>query len=130
MQWFNPFQNTQELLFNLITISLRHFNLVSDLSIAESALLKVTNGQRLAADAGDYAILILLDLNASFDTVDDILIERLKHNVGLQGIAFNQFLLPQSKDLFSEYWQPSLLRLHHLCGPSRLHLGAYLYALT
>ncbi len=49
----------------------------------ESALLKVTNDILLSIDSGSCAILILLDLSATFDTVDqDILLKRLECVVG------------------------------------------------
>ncbi len=49
----------------------------------ESALLKVTNDILLSIDSGSSAILILLDLSATFDTVDqDILLKRLECVVG------------------------------------------------
>ncbi len=36
----------------------------------ETALLKVLNDILLTGDAGDHAVLVLLDLRAAFDTVD------------------------------------------------------------
>lgn len=45
----------------------------------ETALLRVYNDLLLAADAGNSAVLVLLDLTAAFDTVDhDILLSRLE----------------------------------------------------
>lgn len=57
----------------------------------ESALLKVCN-ILLATDSGDCVILVLLDLTASFHTVDhEILISRLERWVGIKGIALKWF---------------------------------------
>uniref|UniRef100_A0A673CRG3 Reverse transcriptase domain-containing protein n=1 Tax=Sphaeramia orbicularis TaxID=375764 RepID=A0A673CRG3_9TELE len=58
----------------------------------ETAPLKVTNDLLLAADGGESAILILLDLSAAFDTVDHaILIERLRTWVGIRDTALSWF---------------------------------------
>uniref|UniRef100_A0A3Q3JTY3 Reverse transcriptase domain-containing protein n=1 Tax=Monopterus albus TaxID=43700 RepID=A0A3Q3JTY3_MONAL len=66
----------------------------------ESALLKVVNDIYLATDAGEYVILVLLDLTAAFDMVDhDILISRLRDLVGIRGVAlawFNSYLSARS----------------------------------
>ena len=58
----------------------------------ETALLKVFNDLLLAADSGNSAILVLLDLSAAFDTVDHgILLSRLEHCVGVTGTALKWF---------------------------------------
>uniref|UniRef100_A0A3B3HMF5 Reverse transcriptase domain-containing protein n=1 Tax=Oryzias latipes TaxID=8090 RepID=A0A3B3HMF5_ORYLA len=58
----------------------------------ESALLRVSNDILLANDAGDYVVLVLLDLTAAFDTVDhSTLISRLQNLVGIQGTALDWF---------------------------------------
>lgn len=50
------------------------------------ALMRVTNDLLLTPDAEDCSVLILLDLSASFDTVDHtILIDCLKHWAGISG---------------------------------------------
>ena len=55
---------------------------------SESALLRVFNDIFLATDSDDCVILVLLDLTASFDTVDhDILISRSEQWVGIGGVA-------------------------------------------
>ena len=52
----------------------------------ESALLKVHNDIVISLDAKKPVSLVLLDLTASFDTVDhSILLARLAQHVGLQG---------------------------------------------
>ncbi|KAF0041582.1 hypothetical protein F2P81_005114 [Scophthalmus maximus] len=51
-------------------------------------LLRVYDEPLLSADAGDCPLLILLDLGATFDTLDhQILTERLQKVVGVEGRA-------------------------------------------
>ncbi len=58
----------------------------------ETALLKVLNDILISCDSGDFAVLVLLDLMAAFDTVDHaILIDQLEHCIGLRGIALDWF---------------------------------------
>ena len=54
----------------------------------ESALLRVFNDVFLATNSGDCVILVLLDLNAAFDTMEHtILLTRLEQWVGIGGLA-------------------------------------------
>ena len=55
----------------------------------ETALLKIKCDMDLALDQGnDVMILVLLDLNAAFDTIDHtILLERLESHCGIIGAA-------------------------------------------
>ena len=56
----------------------------------ECALLKVQNDILLAV--GSWALLVLLDLSAAFDTIDhNILLKRLEYEVGLQGSVLQWF---------------------------------------
>lgn len=58
----------------------------------ESALLKVHNDIALSVDAGNPAVLVLLDLTAAFDTVDHaILVSRLEQYAGILGTALQWF---------------------------------------
>ena len=59
----------------------------------ETALLHVINDLLLSLDRQDVSILILLDLSASFDTLDhNILLSRLHDYAGVSGIALDWFL--------------------------------------
>ena len=54
----------------------------------ETALLRVYNDLLLAVDAGDAAVLVLLDFSAAFDTIDHgILLRRLESTFGIRGLA-------------------------------------------
>ncbi len=56
----------------------------------ETALLKVSNDLLLSVDAGNCAVLVLLDLSAAFDTVDQaILLDRLQEWGGIEGVVLN-----------------------------------------
>jgi len=58
----------------------------------QTALLKVTNDLLLTLDSDDNAILVLLCLSATFDTVDHgTLLKHLEHWVGIKGTALNWF---------------------------------------
>ena len=52
----------------------------------ETALLRVLPDILAAVDRGDFAALVLLDLSATFNTVDhDILLQRLQTSFGIGG---------------------------------------------
>lgn len=77
--------------------SLKSFNQVLEKKLStETTLLKVLNDILLTGDAGDYAVLVLLDLSAAFDTVHHaILLACLEHCAGIKGRAlewFNSYL--------------------------------------
>ncbi len=58
----------------------------------ETALVKITNDLLLALDQGCIALIVLLDLSATFHTIDnDILIDRLQNYTGIQGQALRWF---------------------------------------
>ena len=59
---------------------------------AETTLVKVLNGINLNRDSGNMSVLVLLDLSAAFDTVDQIiLLDKLENSVGLSGTILNWF---------------------------------------
>ncbi len=58
----------------------------------ETALIKIINYIHLNSDTGKISVLVLLDLNAAFDTVDhNILLQRLENCVGLSVMAHKWF---------------------------------------
>ncbi len=57
----------------------------------ETALINIINNIRRNSDTGKIMVLVLLDLSAAFDTVDNILLERLENWVGLSGMVHKWF---------------------------------------
>jgi len=58
----------------------------------ETAILRVMLDILLAVDRGNFTALVLLDLSATFDTVDhDILIRRLQTSFGIDDVALDWF---------------------------------------
>ena len=58
----------------------------------ETALTKVINDIRMNSDSGKNTILVLLDLSAAFNTIDQsILLDRLENWVGLSGLVLQWF---------------------------------------
>ncbi len=56
----------------------------------ETAFLKIQSDSREALDNGGTAVLILLDLSSTFDTIDHIiLLERLEKAFGVTGDALD-----------------------------------------
>ena len=55
-------------------------------------MLKVTNDILLNMNSERVSLLVLLDLNAAFDTIDhSILLNRLKYNLGINGTVLSWF---------------------------------------
>ena len=67
----------------------------------ETALLKIYNDILLSMNQQHVTLLVLLDLNAAFDTVDhSILLERMMKSFGISGKAlewFSPYLSGQSQ---------------------------------
>ena len=56
----------------------------------ETAILKIISFLLMAVDREQVTILGLLDFSAAFDTIDHIiLINRLRHSSGIQGVALS-----------------------------------------
>ena len=55
----------------------------------ETALIRIQSDIMTALDKNECVLLIILDLSAAFDTIDhDILLDRLKTKIGVQGKAY------------------------------------------
>ena len=79
----------------------------------ETALLQVVNDLLLAIDEGKLSVLVLLDLSAAFDTINqDILLHRLQHVFGIQGTVLSWFRSYLTKD--SKMFQFKALILNKL----------------
>ncbi len=102
-------------------VSMRYFSLVlNPYTATETALLNVFNDLLLAADSGDYAVLMLRDLTNIFDTVDhNILISRREHCVGIKGTVLEWFRSYLSGRSFSVFLCPLLhvSRVGSILGP-------------
>jgi len=86
----------------------------------------------LAADHGDFAAPVLLDLSAAFDTVNhDILLQRLQVSFGIDGVAlkwFRSYVLGRTQYVRRGVSSSSVV--HLLCGvPQGSVLGPILFTL-
>lgn len=98
----------------------------------ETALLKVTNDIMMPADSGEYTVLVLLDLSASFDTVDHkIKIKRLQELVEMTGSVlewFSSYLAGRSFSVLANHIMSETKDLS--CGvPQGSVLGPILFLL-
>ncbi len=83
---------------SLLTFSDAVSVLCRSLHSTETASLKVSNDLLQILDTGSDAVLVLLDLSAAFDTIDNsILLQQLEKWVGIQGTAL-QWLASYLKD--------------------------------
>ena len=88
---FSPSQLSERISANNLY---RHFQSACLLGHStKTALLKKVNDLLLSLDDGQVSLLALSDLTAAFDTTDhSILLNRLHHDFGIQGIALEWFL--------------------------------------
>ena len=63
----------------------------------ETVLVALMDDFRRHLDQGGSALLILLDLSAAFDTVDQELLARRHATAGIQGSALKWFLPPRTE---------------------------------
>ena len=67
---------------------------------SKTALLRIQNDILVSLDSGHSTALLLLDLSATFETIDyNILLHRLKHWVSISSSALSS--LPVSRQSFS-----------------------------
>ena len=98
----------------------------------ETALVKVINDLRVAADNKDVSVLLLLDQSAAFDTIDHtILIQRLEHWVGLSGTALSWFCSYLTGRSYSVNLADFESNKHNICSgiPQGSILGPLLFSL-
>src|SRR6218665_1520716 len=98
----------------------------------ETALLKVVTDITEAIDAGDHALLGLLDLSAAFDTVDhDVLADRLSRTYGIRSTALDWLQSSLCDHRQTILYDGVLSTVHSLCCgvPQGSVLGPLLFLL-
>ena len=90
----------------------------------ETALLRVLSDILAAVDRGNFAALVLLDLSAAFDMVDnDILLQMLKTSFGIGGAAlkwFQSYLTSRTQYVRRGTVRSTIVQL--ICGLSLIHI--------
>ncbi len=100
--------------------------------ILQTALLRISSDLLMQADVGYCSVLVLLDLNAAFDTVDHcILINRLTQWVGIVGSALYWFSSHLSDRIFLVTVDSNDSSTEFLCCeiPQGFVLGPMLFSL-